>query len=665
MRKKRLRESVFWKSVSYIMAVISVSIMAVSAALFLSLSREGVYHQTREEMLDEAFGNMAYRDMTDIMEMLLSGREDEIRGKLNGTNVQCEIVYQPVDRTKSFYDGSPAGYIYEFLVDQKLAERIHQEEISESYSEYLVTIYLREGFPYRDGYRAMAEQTDLFYHMCGIVIPACLTSGFLAIVLILFLVFSAGYRPGYEKPVAEGLARLPLDLLTVALAAGGVYFSMFYWETSRDVGRVFSGRNELLWEMASLFLFLCCCSAAGLGYLLILAIQVKTKTFWRQTLVGRLYFLGKRILLWFLRLLNRLWSYLPLVWKFSLLAAGVFLVQGVILFQMIYRREAFWGCAFLVLELLVILVFVVYFAGMLQKLEEGGAKLAAGQLQYQVDVSEMFGECKKHGEHLNSIGESMNQVVEDRMKSERLKTELITNVSHDIKTPLTSIINYTDLIVKEKTENEKIMEYSLVLKRQSARLKKLIEDLVEVSKVSTGNVEVHMAPCEVGVLLTQIVGEYEQRLSDQGLLLVAKQAEQPARIMADGMQLWRVFDNLLNNILKYAQPNTRVYLIVEEQGGIVTISFKNTSRYQLDISVDELKERFVRGDHSRNTEGNGLGLSIAESLVRLQGGNMELTVDGDFFKVQVCFPSLPREEILIPPRETEETAISNPGGAAN
>jgi signal transduction histidine kinase len=217
---------------------------------------------------------------------------------------------------------------------------------------------------------------------------------------------------------------------------------------------------------------------------------------------------------------------------------------------------------------------------------------------------------------------------------------LITNVSHDIKTPLTSIINYTDLISKEPCENEKIKEYTAVLTRQSERLKKLIEDLIEASKASTGNLEVILSPCEVNVLLSQAVGEYEEKFQQQDLQLIVKQPEHPVRIMADGRRIWRVFDNLLNNICKYAQSGTRVYLDLLETEEDVEIVFKNTSAQALNISADELKERFVRGDSSRNTEGNGLGLSIAQSLIELQKGTMDLQVDGDLFKVVLIFPKL-------------------------
>ena len=193
----------------------------------------------------------------------------------------------------------------------------------------------------------------------------------------------------------------------------------------------------------------------------------------------------------------------------------------------------------------------------------------------------------------------MSRAVDARMKSERMKTELITNVSHDIKTPLTSIINYTDLIARQPSENEQTREYAEVLLRQSERLKKLLEDLVEASRAASGSMEILLAPCEVGVLLSQAIGEYEPRLAAQRLELVLSQPEEPVRILADGRRMWRVFDNLLGNICKYAMPGTRVYLDVTRAGGEVTIAFKNTSRDRLNITADELMERFVRGDASR------------------------------------------------------------------
>ena len=224
------------------------------------------------------------------------------------------------------------------------------------------------------------------------------------------------------------------------------------------------------------------------------------------------------------------------------------------------------------------------------------------------------------------------------MKSEHFKTELITNVSHDIKTPLTSIINYVDLLTKEDVENPKVQEYLEVLTRQSARLKKLIEDLIEASKASSGVLKVNWAKCVPEVLLTQAAGEYEERLEQKNLELVIHHPQEELVVLADGRHLWRVFDNLLSNIYKYAQPGTRVYLDLEQDEKNVSIIFRNVSKNPLHMSGEELQERFVRGDSSRNTEGSGLGLSIARSLTELMNGTFGLLIDGDFFKVTLTFP---------------------------
>ncbi len=276
------------------------------------------------------------------------------------------------------------------------------------------------------------------------------------------------------------------------------------------------------------------------------------------------------------------------------------------------------------------------------------------------------------------------------MKSERFKTELITNVSHDIKTPLTSIINYVDLLEKEKLNNETAEEYLEVLERQSARLKKLIEDLMEASKASTGNLEVNLEALEAGVSLIQIVGEFDEKMSAAKLkLLIDKpqnpvyiladsrhfwrvidnlmnnickyaqpfdekmsaaklkllidKPQNPVYILADSRHFWRVIDNLMNNICKYAQPGTRVYINLEKMGDMARLTFRNTSKYPLNISSEELMERFVRGDSSRNTEGSGLGLSIAKSLMDLMKGRFSLYVDGDLFKVVLEFPEVDGE----------------------
>ena len=305
------------------------------------------------------------------------------------------------------------------------------------------------------------------------------------------------------------------------------------------------------------------------------------------------------------------------------------------------------------LEKMIVIPIVLYCALAFNRLLNGSRAMAEGDLSRKLDMRYLVYKFREHGENLNKINEGITKAVEQRMQSERLKTELITNVSHDLKTPLTSIINYADLLgnaamVAGKDAGEadqaerigQIQEYSEVLLRQSARLKKLLDDLVDASKANTGSIEVNPVPCELGVLLTQVAGEYEEKLAEKELALHVTKPEEEIRILADGRHLWRVFDNLMNNICKYAQEHSRVYLNMAQTGDRVEIIFRNMSKYELNVSPEELSERFVRGDASRHMEGSGLGLSIAKSLVELQKGEMEILTDGDLFKVILRFEVL-------------------------
>ena len=383
----------------------------------------------------------------------------------------------------------------------------------------------------------------------------------------------------------------------------------------------------------------------SVGWCMSFAARVKLGGWWKNTLIFHAIKLAVMILrklwngiCWCFRGVVSLCREIPLIWKTAFCLAAIAFIDLCVLVCSYCEIDVlmiFWFC-----KNLVIVPAVLYIALMLRQLQKGGKALAAGDLGYQVDTTRMFWDFKHHGENLNSIGEGMTAAVEKRLRSERMKTELITNVSHDIKTPLTSIINYADLIEKEQCDNPTITEYAAVLHRQSERLKRLIDDLVEASKASIGNLEVLLSPCEVGVMLTQAAGEYEQKLLEKELVLLTNQPEHPVKIMADGRRLWRVFDNLMNNVCKYAQRGTRVYLTLEERDGDAVISFKNISREPLNLSADELMERFVQGDSSRQSEGNGLGLSIAKSLTELQSGTIELTTDGDLFKVVLRFPTI-------------------------
>ena len=330
--------------------------------------------------------------------------------------------------------------------------------------------------------------------------------------------------------------------------------------------------------------------------------------------------------------MNVMWA--GMLWGGCIIAA--FWIVGVV-------SGSFEVGVFVTLLAIGSLVGLAWVLSQLSRLIEGAKHLSEGDLSYKIDTAHLHGPFRRNADMLNRISRGCAVEVERRMKSEHLKTELLTNVSHDIKTPLTSIINYVDLLKKTDPQPKEAREYADVLERQSNRLKKLLEDLIEASKASTGNITVELAPTDAAELLRQAVGEYSERLTAQSLETVLRIGGESCTITADGRLLWRVFDNLLGNVVKYAMPGTRVYLDLTEQGGQSSIVVKNISREALNIDTDELMERFVRGDASRATEGSGLGLSIARSLTECMGGRFELSVDGDLFKVTLRFPIHPHK----------------------
>ena len=272
---------------------------------------------------------------------------------------------------------------------------------------------------------------------------------------------------------------------------------------------------------------------------------------------------------------------------------------------------------------------------------EGVEEIADGDLNSKIDVDDLHGEDRKLAEAINNIGAGLLHAVDDNTKNERMKADLITNVSHDIKTPLTSIINYVNLIKIEDIENERVKNYVRILDEKSQRLKQLMEDLVEASKVSSGNVKLDMQQIDIVELVCQTGGEFNEKFETKELTIVTKLPKQAVYIWSDGRHLYRVIENLYNNVAKYALEKTRVYVEVSQQEDQAVFSIKNVSERSLAMensSVDDLTERFIRGDSSRTTEGSGLGLSIAKNLTNLMGGSLEITVDGDLFRATIRFP---------------------------
>ena len=470
---------------------------------------------------------------------------------------------------------------------------------------------------------------NFVYSMRYTALVTMFVSFIIGAAAFVFLMCAAGHRNGTDEIVTTVWDHLWLDVFAVGAVLAEVF--VFY------VAEIFLINVDVAY--LPFILFVTAVATLCMGWLLLLfllsfSVRVKLGKWWRHTLCYQLF----RKIGQFARMI---WENIGFLWKVILvmLVLAFFEGIGVLMFFNSDIALLLW-----LLEKLVLYPLVLWYCVQLNQLKNGTEKIAGGEPGYQISTKRMNGIFKEQGEQINHISDGMTHAIEERMKSERFKTELITNVSHDIKTPLTSIINYVDLLEKEELHNETAQEYLEVLERQSSRLKKLIEDLIEASKASTGNLPVHLERLEAGIFMTQTVGEFEEKTKEAGLDLVIEKPETPVYIMADSRHFWRVIDNLMNNICKYAQSGTRVYINLEVKEAQVSITFRNTSKYPLNISSDELMERFVRGDASRNTEGSGLGLSIANSLMDLMGGTFRLYVDGDLFKVVLGFAETAEKE---------------------
>ena len=450
----------------------------------------------------------------------------------------------------------------------------------------------------------------------GLTIFLTVLCGLLTLFCFCFSMASAGHWQNHEGIHLTWLDKIPADVWIIAL------LSAFFigWDT------FYSEWGQILFCAALIpvtLLFLC-----------VFAAQCKAGTVIRGSLTARVLRLLWRILRGVTLWLWRIVTGIPLVWKTALVTAALAFLEFILYVSP--SRDPL----FLVVKVLEILA-VLAIALNLRTLEKNGKQLSEGNLSTPVDTKRLFGAFRRYGQAMNRLQSGMESAVQEQMRAERMKTELITNVSHDIKTPLTSIVNYVDLLKKEDIPSPAAREYITVLDRQSKRLKKLTEDLVEASKASSGALPVDLQPTDVSVLFSQITGEYQDRLADCHLTLVTQPPAGQPVVLADSKLLSRVMDNLVSNICKYAMPETRVYVSGVTADGQMTMSFKNISRAELNISPDELMERFVRGDTSRHTEGSGLGLSIARSLVHLMGGTFRLSIDADLFRADVTLPLVP------------------------
>lgn len=506
--------------------------------------------------------------------------------------------------TPGYYLTNSWGYTYWTELDESL----------------VVTGYVLRDMDVEDSFSYYVKLVNTFYASRVTLIVITLSCLVAVICLVIFLMSSAGHRPGVPGITLGLLDRIPTDLylgavLGLVFLLVAAFLEAGWWQAWVQV--VTGGAA------------LAVCGALIMAFAMTMSTRLKYGKgyWWRHSLTGG-------IALFLCRALRQLYRAIPLIWRWLALGAGLLIFSGLLL-EPCCEPEA-------ILLLLCLWTAVIsYLAWAFSRLQRSVRRLARGNLQEPVNTRGLVGSFRQIGDNLNTLGQAANLAVEERLRSERMKTELITNVSHDIKTPLTSIVSYVDLLQKPHTP-EQGAEYLEVLARQSQRLKKLTEDLVELSKASSGTIPVELATLNVVELVNQALAEYQTKLETAGLTVVLTAVQEEIPVSADGRLFWRVMDNLLSNCIKYALSGTRVYVDVVKYEKQVMISVKNISRQALNLPAEELMERFVRGDRSRNTEGSGLGLNIAKTLMELQHGSLNLVVDGDLFKAILLFDLLPQ-----------------------
>ncbi len=612
---RKLRGSAITKTVAFILASIFIMLTVASTVCIICCKDNDAYNYVSSDFEQTGFCKSYIRNRLEFVAEYVYW--EDISGLKNEEFLFHEANFSyvikdgsgktVVDTRKSNSKTVISGYTL-FEVNSK-GEHI-EEYTADGYIDMPI-VPMSASYPY---YFMYEHRVDFFgWALC---------SGVLSLVLFVFLMYSAGVDK--DGVIAmRGINKLPFDLLfIIELIIFACVTDDFYYLSINN----FANITRVLFSGISAYIVV----LLGLAVCFTAAARFKVKGWWKNTII---YKLG-------LALINFLrWAILavPDVWKL-VLAYCAFTILNLLLFVLMI--DVMEGLALIALVVLdtVCLLLVVWFGNQLKALKRAGEEFSKGNYDYKVDTTKFWPGLKQYGNELNGTAEGMTKAIEERLKSERFKTELITNVSHDLKTPLTSIVSYVDLLKKEQIENEKAAEYIDVIDRQSAKLKKLTEDLIEASKASSGAISVNKDNLNIGEFIMQSVGEFSEKLESAEITPVIDVPEDELLIFTDGRLLWRVFDNLIQNIVKYAQPGTRAYFNIEKAARNVRISVKNISKEPLNVSAETLMERFVRGDSSRNSEGNGLGLSIAKSLTELCGGVFSLFLDGDLYKVVLTFP---------------------------
>ena len=499
--------------------------------------------------------------------------------------------------------------------------------------DFVFAVSVDTKFSVADSMADEAENYETYSKLMFPMLAGAIFGSVLWLVGMVWLTVTAGRKPEDEEIYLNGFDRWYTEI-----AAGAV---IGIWLAGTIISGTLIANSSLGYSHAVVTVIVTCliCGTYTMAWFLIgylsLVRRIKAGTLWKNSLI-------RTVLKWIGKCSGKLADFARAFSRNTAEKIKVLLVGGAFLFlQFLIIGCVFSGAGVFLLALMAVdvavMIFAIRKADGQDRIMDGLKKISDGELQYKIKTDTLTGKQKVMAEYINNIGSGLDAAVENSLKKERMQTELITNVSHDLKTPLTSIINYVDLMKRENPTDPKIQEYLRILDEKSQRLKVLTEDVVEASKASTGNIKLEMNDIDFVEMVQQVIGEFEEKFQEKNLTMMVHFTDEPSIIYADGQRMWRVLENVFGNVVKYAMEGTRVYAEISNRNKKVTFSLKNISAQPLNISADELTERFIRGDVARNTEGSGLGLSIAKSLTELQGGEFKLYLDGDLFKVMITF----------------------------
>ena len=661
---KKLRQSTLMKILCYLLIPVIAGILILSISNLIIVSEYGQLDDKNQYLETDNFGEnylysiiskaryvkkvkpevYEYGDYTKIEDDSYNASIYYNDYNYDNSSINSYINYIIIDeKTENLYTNIKSSDYIKEIQEMKNKKNFWNYEggkittnidsINQDNAKYIIASYSQnylegvkvyssfdeEAYGYSNSYYIQNTVYEMFKNNQNSPVYLIPITSVLLLAMIVYLVWAIGHEKGKDEIQLSGIDKVPYEILiTIIFFALGIFVSL-------GVASVETIIPQKMLIPLIIISYLGSYGSLAVGTETTIK-RLKAKSFWRSFLMYKIYEWAKGKVKKIFKVVSDKNSSKR---KITIFYWGFIIVSGLIFLA----TASGVGVLLLLVFWVLVYILMLKYIEKVDKINQALKEIYEGNPNVHLEKEELTGVLKQMAEYINDIAGGFTNAIEQSLKSERLKTELITNVSHDIKTPLTSIINYVDLLKQEDIKDEKIKQYIDILNQKSLRLKKLIEDLVEASKVSSGNVKLNIEVIDLKELLAQTIGEFEDRFENKNLKIDIEIPDEEVKIKADNRYMYRVIENLFSNITKYSIDNSRVYISLTKQNDKIKLEIKNISKDKLNISPDELMQRFVRGDKSRYTEGSGLGLSIAKSLTEMQGGKFDINIDGDLFKV--------------------------------